>query len=96
MNNYLRGRVKEYEYRKLLLAEGWKIVQRSASSKSPVDIWCLKDDEVLIVQVKRSKTKNFSYKKDLAEFVKMKVPISVFKKFVVWVDKIGWIVLYQS
>lgn len=96
MSNKRRGIEIENKYRLKLLDEGWDIVQRSAGSKSKVDIWALKKDEVLIVQMKRSKTKHFSYKKELQEFKDLKVPISCFKKFVVWVDRIGWITIYED
>ena len=96
MSNKRRGTETENKYRLKLLEEGWDIVQRSAGSKSKVDIWALKKDEVLIVQMKRSKTKHFSYKQELKEFRNLKVPVSVFKRFIVWVDRVGWITIYED
>jgi len=96
MNNKRRGTETENKYRLKLLEEGWDIVQRSAGSKSPIDIWALKEEEVMLIQMKRSKTKNFSYKKELQKFIKIKVPISCTKRFVVWVDRIGFITIYEN
>lgn len=52
--NYLKGRRKEYRIRKELLEQGWTIVQRSASSKSCIDLWCVHKDtrRILLVQCK--------------------------------------------
>lgn len=52
---YQKGRNKEYYIKSKLKATGkYDILQRSASSKSPVDIWCInsKEKEILLVQVK--------------------------------------------
>ena len=52
--NYRRGRRKEYRIVKQLRAEGYDIVQRSAGSHSPVDVWAIdkENKRVLLVQVK--------------------------------------------
>jgi len=96
MTNYIRGRITEYRYCRRLEKEGWKIVQRSAGSKSPVDVWAVKEDEILLVQLKRSKTRSFSFKKELREFADLQVPISCTKRFVVYVDRIGFITIYEK
>jgi Holliday junction resolvase len=58
-NNYLKGRRKEYQIIKQLKTEGWTIVTRSAGSHSPIDIFAIKEGEILFIQ---SKPKNFSKK----------------------------------
>lgn len=39
--NYLKGRRKEYKIRDELRAEGFDIVQRSAGSHSPIDVFAI-------------------------------------------------------
>lgn len=59
-NNYLKGKYREYKIVKLLKKEGYKIVVRSAGSHSPVDVFAIRDGEILFIQ---SKPKNFSVNK---------------------------------
>jgi hypothetical protein len=52
--NYINGRNKEYTAINRLKAEGAVIAQRSAGSKSPIDVWALMSDgRVRMVQVKK-------------------------------------------
>ena len=39
--NYIKGRRKEYKIVNRLKTEGWDIVQRSAGSHSPIDIFAI-------------------------------------------------------
>tara|TARA_R100000750_G_C2328391_1_gene89152 strand:- start:852 stop:1106 length:255 start_codon:yes stop_codon:yes gene_type:complete len=48
MTNYLKGRRKEYKLRTELLKLGWDIVQRSAGSHSPIDVWAVNKEKKLI------------------------------------------------
>lgn len=52
--NYIKGRRKEYTIRNKLLEEGYDIVQRSAGSHSPVDLFAIhnKNKQILFVQAK--------------------------------------------
>ena len=52
--NYHKGRNREYKICEQLRKEGFDLVQRSASSKSPVDIWAVRfqDNKILLVQAK--------------------------------------------
>lgn len=54
--NYEKGRRKEYKIVSEFRDEGWDIVQRSAGSHSPIDVFCLSKDlkEIVLVQVKPS------------------------------------------
>lgn len=64
---YKRGRNKEYRIReRLLYEEGYDIVQRSAGSRSPIDIWAIrkKDKKIKLVQSKHD---------DLSETAKKKL-----------------------
>ena len=62
--NYEKGIKKERRIVNELKAEGWDIVQRSAGSRSPIDIWAINKDLKLIklIQVKPN---NFSGKEYL-------------------------------
>ena len=67
--NYRRGRRKEYRIVKQLREEGYDIVQRSAGSHSPIDVWAIDivNKIILLVQVKPdsiSKTKEKRLKED--------------------------------
>ena len=94
-SQYLRGRVKEYKVRDMLLEEGFTHAQRTAGSHSPVDVIAWKEDEVVFAQCKWAKSKS-SYKKDLAKFVSMKVPISVTKRFYVATKYHGICKIYEN
>ena len=52
--HYVKGRRKEYKIRKELVDEGFDIVQRSAGSHSPIDVFAInrKTKEILFVQSK--------------------------------------------
>ena len=52
--NYVKGRRKEYKICKELKEQGYDIVQRSAGSHSPVDVFAFRksDRKVLLVQCK--------------------------------------------
>jgi len=52
--HYVKGRRKEYKIRKDLLEEGFDIVQRSAGSHSPIDVFAInnKTKEIIFVQSK--------------------------------------------
>lgn len=61
MTNYRRGADKEYRIRNKLLSDGWTIVQRSAGSHSPIDIFAI-DSRIRVIKFIQSKPKNFSKK----------------------------------
>jgi Holliday junction resolvase len=52
--NYIKGRRKEYKIRRELIDEGFDIVQRSAGSHSPIDVFAINKatNEILLVQAK--------------------------------------------
>lgn len=52
--NYVKGRRKEYKIRKELIDEGFDIVQRSAGSHSPIDVFAINKttNEILLIQAK--------------------------------------------
>ena len=56
---YKKGSRKEYAIINKLKAEGYEIAQRSAGSKSPVDIWAVKK-ETKTIKLIQSKPNNFS------------------------------------
>jgi Holliday junction resolvase len=51
VNNYYKGRGREYHVLRILRKEGWRC-SRSAASHGPVDIFAGKDGEILLIQVK--------------------------------------------
>jgi len=59
---YIKGRRKEYKIRNELLKEGYDIVQRSAGSHSPIDVFAISKEkkEIILIQ---SKPENYSSKK---------------------------------
>ena len=67
--NYQRGARKEYRIVKQLREEGYDIVQRSAGSHSPVDVWAIdkKNKIILLVQVKPSDISKAKEKRLLEE-----------------------------
>jgi len=52
--HYIKGRRKEYRICTQKRKEGYDIVQRSAGSHSPVDVWCVSKTkkEILLLQAK--------------------------------------------
>ena len=71
--NYNRGRAKEYRIVQGLKKKGWDIVQRSAGSKSPIDVFAIniKEKKILLIQAKSGylsdsqSTKIYQENKDL-------------------------------
>jgi Holliday junction resolvase len=61
--NYIKGRRKEYKICKKLREEGYEIVQRSAGSHSPVDVFAINKETkvVLLVQAKPDGYKEKKY-----------------------------------
>lgn len=53
-SNYKKGRRKEYKIVHQLREQGFTIVQRSAGSRSPIDIWAVHRErrDILLIQVK--------------------------------------------
>lgn len=75
MTNYERGRAAEYKVVKRLREQGALIAQRSAGSHSPVDIWAVFPDHMLLVQVKKDDSPH-----RLDDFHALPVPAGVIKQ----------------
>ena len=60
--NYVKGRKKEYLICKRLRDTGWDIVQRSAGSHSPIDIFAI-DKESRLIKLIQAKPEGFNSKK---------------------------------
>jgi len=62
-NIYRKGARKEYAIISQLRKQGWDIVQRSAGSHSPIDIFAIKKREkkILFIQSKRTLSEKMSY-----------------------------------
>ena len=65
--HYTKGRRKEYTVAEKLIKAGYDIVQRSAGSHSPVDVWAvsMKKKKILLIQCK---PENFSGKNEYEEW----------------------------
>lgn len=85
MTNYTRGRVAEWEMRRILENSGWRCV-RAAGSKGPIDLVAFnKRGLVRMIQCKRFK-ENKSFLKDLKEMEEMSVLYPQFS-WELWVKK---------
>lgn len=61
-SNYIKGRKKEYEIVHRLRDKGFDIVQRTAGSRSPIDIIAIHKEKKIILLV-QSKPKGYHSKK---------------------------------
>lgn len=79
-SNYVKGRRKEYKIRNDLIKEGWDIVQRSAGSHSPIDVFAIHKErkKILLIQ---AKPKGYNSKK-YDEFMWLNNMFKV--EFMVW------------
>ena len=57
--NYIKGRRKEYKIMNDLREEGYSIVQRSAGSHSPIDVFAI-NKEKKVIKLIQVKPDNFS------------------------------------
>ncbi len=60
--NYVKGRKKEYKICKRLREAGFEIVQRTAGSHSPVDVFAISKEEKVILLI-QSKPEGYKEKK---------------------------------
>ena len=65
--NYLNGIRKERKIVNDLKKEGWDIVQRSAGSRSPIDVWAINKD-LKLIRLIQAKPDNFKGK-DILELL---------------------------
>lgn len=89
MSKYAKGRRAEYEVKKKLQEEGYLVV-RSASSKSPFDLVAIRDDFILLIQVKVNQK---TTQKLIKELEKIPVPDCVLKEIWTKWDRKGFEVL---
>ena len=87
--NYQRGRRIEYKIIGELIKQGFVPI-RSAGSHSIFDCIGIREDKILFIQSKRSKGKYYSFKKEIKEIKKLKVPKCCSKELWVWKDYKGW------
>ena len=71
--NYIKGRNKEYIVRTKLKQKGWDIVQRTAGSHSPIDLFAIKAQErrIKLIQCKPTKISERAKNKLLKENIKL-------------------------
>jgi len=60
--NYIKGVAKERKIVNTLKAEGWDIVQRSAGSHSPIDVFAI-NKELKLIKLIQAKPKGFNSEK---------------------------------
>lgn len=63
MTNYKLGARKEYKIVEALKKEGYTIVQRSAGSHSPIDVWAIDrySRTIKLIQCKRTLSETMDY-----------------------------------
>lgn len=87
MNNYKRGRVAEWEMRRILENNAWRVV-RAAGSKGPIDLVAFnRRGQVRMLQVKRFKA-NKSFMREIKEMQDMKILYPSFS-WELWVRQDG-------
>lgn len=62
--NYQKGVRKEYRIVNKLKSEGWDIVQRSAGSHSPIDIWAV-NKLTRVIKLIQVKPDDYNAKKEI-------------------------------
>ena len=65
--NYVKGRKREYKICKELREKGYEIVQRSAGSHSPIDIFAI-NKELKIIKFIQAKPEGYDAKKIEQEY----------------------------
>lgn len=77
--NYKKGRRKEYSVCDKLKIEGWEIVQRTAGSHSPIDIFAINTEtkEIRFIQVKAGEISQKEYDKIIEDNKKLNSKYSV-------------------
>jgi Holliday junction resolvase len=88
--NYIRGRNTEYRAKKELEELGY-FVTRSSGSHSKADVVAISNDKTLIIQLKRTKSKYFSYKQEIEEIKQLPCHNNCEKWLWIWQDRKGWI-----
>lgn len=89
MSNYSAGREVEYAVIRLISPLGYLCI-RSAGSHSPVDVVCVGDKRVILVQVKRFTSRPGSYANDVASLRAVQAPPGTKRFLAVWQAKKGW------
>lgn len=86
--NYRRGYIAERRCANYFASEGY-ITARTAGSHSPFDVIAINGERILLIQIKRTKTK-YNANKLIEELKKIAVPPCVHKCLWVWKDGSGW------
>jgi len=88
--NYQRGYEAELRARSNLSNDGY-YVMRSSASLTAFDLIAINREVVRLIQIKRCKNQLPSYKKDIEEIRKIRVPSCCKKELWIWRDRRGWI-----
>lgn len=75
--------------------EGW-LCARSAGSKSPIDVWAVKEGSVRLIQVKRVKRNSFKIKETMNELRKLKEEHgckNIIVELHIWHERVGFEIL---
>lgn len=94
MSNQRRGYEAERKCVNALRDKGY-IVFRSAASKGPFDVIAVKPNDILFVQVKRTKNPSVKHSPEtLREMAKAVVPAAkwIRKELWCWVERQGWVI----
>ena len=89
MTNYRRGYDIERKIVNQLKKEGYVAV-RTAGSHSLFDVIAINEDEILLIQAKRTKTGYINADENVHKFADMEVPKGVLKRLWIWEDRKGF------
>ena len=83
--NYRRGYLKEREMQQKLQADGYYCT-RSSGSHTAFDLIAINSNSILCIQIKRTKGKYYSFKKDIEQMRDIIVPGNAVKQLLIWSD----------
>lgn len=89
MSKYSSGRRAEYSAIRFLSERGYGTV-RSAGSKGVFDVVAYNDAIVRFIQIKSTKSKRPSYKKDVSQITETQVPEFASRELWVYTSGKGW------
>lgn len=98
MSNKRRGLEKERELKKIFEKKGYSC-SRGRGSFGLFDLICMNKEKIYLIQIKRVKGKNYSFKKEIQEikdFDNYPLNASIIKELWIYLDKrkdreMGWV-----
>jgi Holliday junction resolvase len=87
--NYLSGRRKEYELKKMLENQNFTVL-RTAGSKGVFDLIAFDTDSIRFIQVKSSRRKKKTYKQEIERLKFVQLPDHCTKELWIYTQEQGW------